>query len=383
VEPIVLHPDRVTIAAVARRAGVSAATVSRVLNDDPRVGAHYRHQVRQAVDELNYRPNRIARSLRKRHSATVGVVVSDIGNPHFSEAVRAIEDHAYAHGHTVLVCNTDETSAKQRSYLEAMIDERVRGVILSPSDPADPTISRLLDLGMAVVAFDREVTDPRADAVVVDNTTGARAATDHLIGAGHTTIALVGGRADVETGAERLAGYEQAMRAAALTPRSVDGGFRTDLAREAVTRLLAARERPAAFIVANNLMALGVVQALRDARISVPDDVALVAFDDPPWAAFVDPPLTVVAQPVRRMATDAMDLLLDRVGRGRTQPRRIVHDVKLIVRESCGVRPPRWPSRHRTGQAGNTGQIGKPAQVGKTRATPVAHPDREEFPRRV
>jgi LacI family transcriptional regulator len=338
VNPTTPDPDRITIAAVARRAGVSAATVSRVLNDDPRVGLHYRHQVQQAVHELGYRPNRIARSLRKRHSATVGVIVSDIGNPHFSEAVRAIEDHAYAHGHTVLVCNTDETSAKQRAYLEAMIDERVRGVILSPSDPTDPTIGRLVDIGIAVVAFDREVADPRADAVVVDNVTGARAATCHLIDAGHTRIAFVGGRPDVETGAERLDGYEFAMRAALLAPRSVNGSFRTDIAREAVAQLLASRERPTAFIVANNLMTLGVVQALRDARISVPADIALVAFDDPPWAALMDPPLTVVAQPVRQMATDAMDLLLDRVGGRRTEPRRIVHDVELVVRESCGVR---------------------------------------------
>jgi LacI family transcriptional regulator len=341
VEPTAPDPDRVTIAAVAQRAGVSAATVSRVLNDDPRVGTHYRRQVQQAVHELGYRPNRIARSLRKRHSATVGVIVSDIGNPHFSEAIRAIEDHAYAHGHTVLVCNTDETSAKQRAYLEAMIDERVRGVILSPSDPGDPTISRVMDLGIAVVAFDREVGDRRADAVVVDNVTGAQAATNHLIDAGHTAIAYVGGRAEVETGAERLEGYQLAMRAAGLAPRSVDGGFRADAARAAVAQLLASPGHPTALIVANNLMTLGVVQALRDARIGVPDDIALVAFDDPPWAALMHPPLTVLAQPVRRMATDAMDLLLDRVRGRRSEPRRIVHEVELIVRESCGVRPPR------------------------------------------
>jgi LacI family transcriptional regulator len=364
------HPDRVTIAAVARRAGVSAATVSRVLNDDPRVGTHYRRQVQQAVHELGYRPNRLARGLRKRHSATVGVIVSDIGNPHFSEAVRAIEDHAYAHGHTVLVCNTDETSAKQRAYLEAMIDERVRGVILSPSDPADPTIGRLIDLGIAVVAFDREVADRRADAVVVDNVTGARTATRHLIDAGHTAIAFIGGLVDVETGAERLDGYELAMRAAGLVPRSVDGGFRTDIAGKAVAQLLASPDRPTAYLVANNLMTLGVVQALRDARISVPEDIALVAFDDPPWAALMDPPLTVLAQPVRRMATDAMDLLLDRVASRRTEPRRIVHHVDLVVRDSCGVRQPR-PSRHRAGQIGNA------------RAAPVSRPDREEWPYHV
>jgi len=147
--------ERTGIAEVARRASVSASTVSRVLNGDSRVGEAYRRRVMRAVAELNYRPNRLARNLRKQRSASIGIVVSDIENPHFTEMVRAVEDHAYRAGHAVLVCNTDETPDKQRVYLDVMLDERVLGVIISPSDPGGPEIGTLLDAGIPVIAFDR------------------------------------------------------------------------------------------------------------------------------------------------------------------------------------------------------------------------------------
>jgi DNA-binding LacI/PurR family transcriptional regulator len=324
------------IAEVARRAGVSPATVSRVLNDDARVGEAYRGRVLAAVAELGYRPNRLARNLRRQRSGAIGVVVSAIDNPHFGEAARAIEEVAHDAGHPVLICNTDETPAKQRAYLQTMMDERVLGVILAPADPRDEAIGALIDSGIPVVAFDRAVADPRADAVIADNVRGARAATEHLIALGRREIAFVGGRTEVETGAERLDGYEIAMRAAGLTPRSADGGFRTQTACDAVAGLLRSTT-PSALVVANNLMALGALQALGEARLGVPQDVALAAFDDPPWAPFTAPALTTVAQPVRRMAADAMELLLDRVRGTRSEPRRIVHPVELRVRASCGA----------------------------------------------
>jgi LacI family transcriptional regulator len=322
-----------TISEVARIADVSPATVSRVLNGDHRVGESYRLRVTAAVEQLGYRPNRLARNLRRQRSGAIGVVISDIENPHFSEAVRAIEDLAFGLGHPVLVCNTDETPAKERAYLETMMDERVLGVILSPSDPTSAAITAVIDSGIPIVAFDREVADPRADAVLADNIRGARLATEQLVAAGHRDIAFVGGRREVETGAERLDGYEIAMRRAALEPRSVDGGFRAEVARAAVSELLAANVVPTALVVANNLMTLGTLEALREAGRRVPDDVALVAIDDPPWASLVGPPLTTIAQPVRRMAGDAMELLLDRVG-GREHSRRIVHPMELHPRSS-------------------------------------------------
>jgi DNA-binding LacI/PurR family transcriptional regulator len=293
--------------------------------------------VTAAIEELGYRPNPLARNLRRQRTAAIGVVVSDIENPHFSGAVRAIEDLAYGLGHQVLICNTDETPDKERAYLRTMMDERVCGVILSPADPGNPAIGALLDSGIPLVAFDREVADPRADAVIADNVRGTRTATEHLVAAGHRDIAFVGGRREVETGLERLDGYEIAMRAAGLQPRSVSGRFKADAAEAAVAALLAADRAPSALVVANNLMTLGALGALAAAGVRVPDDVALVAIDDPPWAPFMAPPLTTVAQPVRRMAADAMDLLLDRVHGRSERARRILHPLELRVRGSCGT----------------------------------------------
>lgn len=326
--------DGLTIADVARHASVSPATVSRVLNGDPRVGDAYRMRVLRAVEELDYRPNVLARNLRRQRTATIGVVVPDIENPHFGELVRSVEDQAFDAGYRVLVCNTDENAKKQRAYLEALIDERVLGVIISPSDPGGEQISRLLDLGIPVVACDREVDDARADAVLADNVKATRIGSQVLVGEGHRRIAFIGGRIDVETGAERRAGYEMAMRAAGLEPQVLDGDFRLERAEAAVAGLLRREPRPTALIVANNLMTLGALRAIRDAGLRVPSDIALVGVDDPPWSALVDPPLTTLAQPVRAMAADAMELLLQRVSGEREQPRRIVHPFELRMRAS-------------------------------------------------
>jgi LacI family transcriptional regulator len=325
---------RLGIAEVARRAHVSTATVSRVLNGDARVGEDYRLRVLEAVDELGYRPNRLARNLRKQRSATIGVVVADIDNPHFSEAIRAVEDAAYNEGYRVLVCSTDENPEKQATYLQALEDERVLGVVISPSDPEGAGIGHLIDLGIPVVALDRAVTDPRADAVVPDNLRGAGIATETLIARGYRDIAFVSGPQTLDTGLERLAGYELAMRGAGLSPRVVNGGFRIEPAREAVAGLLDEPETPSALVVANNLMVVGALHAVRAAGLRVPDDIALVGMDDPVWAALIDPPLTALAQPVRNMANDAMELLLERVTGRRTQPRRIVHPFELRLRAS-------------------------------------------------
>jgi len=329
--------ERLKISDVARHASVSPATVSRVLNGDPRVGEAYRRRVLQSVQELDYRPNVLARNLRRQRTATIGIVVPDIENPHFGEMARAVEDQAFDAGYRVVVCNTDERPEKQRAYLEALIDERVLGVIISPSDPDGEQISRLLDLRIPVVAYDREVADPRADAVLADNVKALRIGTDVLVGEGHERIAFVGGRVDVETGAERLAGYEMAMRAAGLEPLTVDGDFRLERAEEAVAGLLVLEPRPTAMIVANNLMTLGALRAIAESSLKVPADIALVAVDDPPWSALVDPPLTTLAQPVRAMAADAMELLLQRVTGAREKPRRTVHPFELRERASTGA----------------------------------------------
>lgn len=318
-------------------AAVSPATVSRVLNGSTTVSADKRQRILDVIAKVDYRPNRLARNLRRQQAEMIGVVVSDIENPHFSETVRVIEDAAYRAGYRVLLCNTDETPAKQRVYLEMLADERVRAAVVSPADRAGSGIEALLSLGIPVVAFDRLVDDSRADGVVCDNVEGLRRVAEHLIWLGHERIAYVGGRPDIETGAERLEGYTSAMRAAGRVPFAVDGGFRTEGAEQAVAALLAHSAPPSAIVVANNQMTLGALRSIRRAGLRVPDDIALVGVDDPPWAELVDPPLTTLAQPVRTMAETAMTLVIERIEQHRSEPRRVVLPLELRVRMSCGM----------------------------------------------
>jgi len=329
----------IKIGDVARHAGVSPATVSRVLNEAATVRPANRDRVLRVMAELGYRPNRIASNLRRQQVQMIGVVVSDIENPHFAQMVRAVEDAAHARGYRLLLCNTDEDPEKQRDYLEVLAAERMRGVILVPSDPEAPEISHLLDLGIPLVAFDRAVSDPRADAVVVDNVGGGRRAAEHLLTLGHRRVGLVSGPTGVGTGGERLAGYEAAMRAAGLSPVYAEGGFRIAGGRRAAEELLRLPEPLTALVVANNLMTVGVLGALRERGLTIPGDIALIALDDPFWADLVEPPLTTLAQPVRRMAEGAMEILMQRIDGDHGTPRRIVFDFELTVRRSCGAAP--------------------------------------------
>ncbi len=324
---------------VAARAGVSPASVSRVLNGAPSVTPAYRERVLQAVMELDYRPNRLASNLRRQKTETIGVVVSDIENPHFTEMVRAVESAAFGRGYRVILCNTDETVEKQQAYLEVLAEEQVAGVILVPSDPTGEEIARLLTMDVPVIAFDRRVADPRADAVIIDNVGGGRRATAYLLEAGHERIGFVGGRADIQTATERLVGYEAAMAERDLRPRSASGAFRIEGGMAATTELLSMDDAPiTALVVANNLMTIGALRALRARGLRVPEDVGLVAIDDPFWAELVDPPLTTLAQPIQQMAESAAELLFNRIeGDRRTRTTCLMFSFALRPRGSCGV----------------------------------------------
>lgn len=326
-------PQPFRIREVAQYAGVSPATVSRVLNGTAPVTEARRELVLAAISELGYRPNRLAGNLRRQQVHMIGVVVSDIENPHFSQMVRAVEDTAYLKGYRVLLCNTDEDPAKQREYLGVLVAERVAGAVISPTEAGAPEISELIEHGASVVAFDRAVTDRRADAVLAANADATRLATDHLITGGHKSVGFIGGLAGVETAAGRQAGYEEAMSAAGLAPMVARGDFRVAGGQRATAELLGAGAT--ALVVANNLMAVGALEAVREAGLRVPGDLSVVAIDDPPWAELTDPPLTTLAQPVREMAEAAAGLLLGRLEGRRSRPKREVFNFELRHRGSC------------------------------------------------
>jgi DNA-binding LacI/PurR family transcriptional regulator len=323
-----------TMARVADLAGVSIATVSRVLSGRESVAPELRTRVMAAVEELSYRPNRLAQNLRRRNAAMVGVVISDIENPHFSEMIHVAEEEAYRRGYRMLLCNTDESKEKQRAYLQVLADERPVGVIIAPCDPAGPEISQLIDMGIPVLAFDRPVADERADAVLGDNFGAARMAVEHLAASGATHIGYVGISSHIETGLRRLAGYQATMASLGLEAHSIDGGFRLATGYRAAEKLIREWPEMEALVVGNNMVTLGTMRALRAEKRRIPEDVAIVAFDDPVWAELVQPSLTTLAQPIRAMTSAAVRLLIDNIEGRRQEPQTIVFPFTLKVRGS-------------------------------------------------
>jgi LacI family transcriptional regulator len=322
---------------VAAKAKVSSATVSRVLNGSRSVAPAYRDRDLSAIKELDYHPNGLARHFRLQTADVVGILVSDIENPHFTSMVRAPEDATYRHGKRALLCNTDENPEKERAYLEVMARDRVLGVLISTSDPASPGIPRLLDLGIPVIAFDRLVRDPRVDAVIADNWTAGRVATELLLQVGHRQVGCISGPQTVQTAADRLAGYELVMRSAGLESKSASGLFRVDGACAATHELLDTAPELTAIVVTNNLMAMGALKALNERHVAIPDRVALVAIDDPFWSNLVRPRLTTLAQPIRPMAERVVQLLFERLANRDREPRIEKFPVELRLRDSCGT----------------------------------------------
>lgn len=244
--------------------------------------------------------------------------------------VRAAEDEAYNRGYRVLLCNTDGRSEKQAAYLEILAGERVSGVLLVASDPGGRKITQLLDLGIPVVGIDRSLEDPRADSVIADGTAAAQLGTGHLFDLGRRQIGYIGGPDDMEPAQQRRLGYELAVRERGLQPRVVDGLFEIRPAAEATLALLDGGPLDG-LVIANNMMAIGAVEALRSRRVRIPEDVAVVAFDDPFWVDIFEPPLTTLGQPIRPMISTALELLLKRIRGGRDQPRRIIFKFDLRV----------------------------------------------------
>ena len=326
-----------TIRDVAAAARVSAGTVSRVLNGKQDVAAELRHRVLAAVSELGYRPNGAARSLRTRAAMVLGVIISDITNSFFTAVVRGAEDKAQNAGYSVVLANADEDLHKEAQYLEVAAAEQMAGVLLSPASSRQTSIEVLVERGIPVVTIDRKLFAAPVDSVTVNNHQAAREATQHLISQGCARVGIIAGPAEITTGASRLAGYRAALRAAgrdsdhALTAY---GDFRTEGGYAAARKLLRLPRPPDGLLISNDLVTIGGLQAIAEAGLSIPGDIAVVGFDSASWATAFRPPLTVVTQPTYEIGQVAADLLLRRVSGEKFPPRHVVLRAKLVERES-------------------------------------------------
>jgi LacI family transcriptional regulator len=334
-----------TIRDVARLANVSVATVSNALNSSDRVSPELLARVRAAVEKLSYTPHAGARSLRKRSSGLLGLVVGDITNPFFSDLFEAVEDAAAARGYLVLLCNSSERSEREEAHLKMLRTQRIDGLILAPTGAASMNRASLLaQLEVPVVLVDRAMDGLGYDAVVLDNRKAGFEATSHLIGCGHRRIGLINGPEIVRTAADRMHGYREALLSAGLPfdPALIcDAGFQERPAYGALIDLMALPEPPTAIFATNNLMTIGAVTALADRGLSCPEDISLVGIDDQPWADAVLPRLTVIAQPVRAIGETAFGLLAERIAGTRLGPgTTTVLAPRLVVRRSCGSPAP-------------------------------------------
>jgi DNA-binding LacI/PurR family transcriptional regulator len=326
---------------VAREARVSVFTVSAVVNSKNHVSKKLRQRVETAIQKLNYRPNLLARSLAKRRTHTVGIVVPDISNPFFPLVVRGAEDAAQKHGYSILLCNSDDNLAKEEECLELLLAKRVDGILLTKTaGDFSPSLRQLIeDVKVPFVLLMRTYPSLTRDAVITDDYQGAYEAVCHLARAGHRKIGLLGGPIRVSNGRARWEGFRDALEASGLAYDSelvVEGDYRVDSGYRGGHALLS--RSPDAVYVANYLMTVGLLRAAEEMGLRCPEDFGLVNFDDYPWLAVFRPRLTTVELPKYQVGFEAAELLLERIKGeiGHAGVRKLAPELR--VRESCGFR---------------------------------------------
>jgi LacI family transcriptional regulator len=319
---------------VARHAGTSVATVSRVLNNNDRVDPELVRRVMASAAELGYTPNPLARNLRLQRTNLWLLIISDIENPFFTSVARGVEDVAQQNGFSLVLCNAAEDEKKEARYISLAATESAAGVILSPHS-AQARTEKLTEKSIPLVVIDRPLSTP-VDFVTSDSRGGARAATEHLLTQGWRRPACIVGPKSAETATLRRLGYEDALRAAGVkTSRVVHQRYNVEGGRAAAAQLLDRRPPPDAFFAGNAALALGVLEELRARGLRQGSDVGLISFDDAPWARVTDPPLSVVSQPAYHIGTCAADMLVRRIkGTLRGPVQRVVLDTELVVRGS-------------------------------------------------
>ncbi|WP_269525469.1 LacI family DNA-binding transcriptional regulator [Coraliomargarita parva] len=318
---------------VAREAGVSIATVSRMLANKGYISDDTRQKVQTAVDKLGYRPNRVAQRLREQQSRILALIVSDIQNPFFGQLCRAVENFAQKRGLCVFVCNTDEDSGREQHYLELMAQEQVAGIIISPSSKGSQQLEALQKSKIPVVTVDRRASD-QFDSVLIDNTESAQKLTLRVLAGGYRRIAAIVG-ANSFTASERLSGIEAALATAGLKPHKIltTPAFEPE-GQAAMESLLDDADPPDAVICSSALLATGAYRAIHQRNIQVPETLGFACFDDPPWATFIRPGLTVIQQPAALIGETAAELLMKRIEQPDRSPSLIRLQGKLIERGS-------------------------------------------------
>lgn len=327
---------------VAERAGVSVTTVSHVINNSRPVSEELTKRVHDAMEELDYQPNLLARSLRMKKTKTIGVILPDISNSFFADVARAIEDSSFTHDFSVIFCNTDGDMAKEIIYTRALSEKQVDGIIFVASGDSAELVRSLQAQRMPVVIVDRPLGEINADTVISNNAPGAFQAVQHLVQLGHRRIACITGPSVLETSTQRLFGYRKAMQEAGLPIQEnmiARSNFRFEGGRDAAIKLLTLPDPPTAIFAFNDLMAIGAIGAAKSLGMMIPDDLSIVGFDDILISSYFNPALTTVVQPKYDLGVLATTMLLERIENPRLPKRRELLPTNLIVRATTAAPP--------------------------------------------
>jgi DNA-binding LacI/PurR family transcriptional regulator len=333
----------VSLQDVAKKAGVSTATVSRVLNNAASITPETRKRVEKAIRQLKYQPNRVARRLRSRggQKKLIGLLVPDIQNPFYVDVIRGVEDVVYANNFAVFVCNFAQDKSKEKLYLDMLRSESIDGLVVAPFNEDDSEVKTLLRRGLPVVCVDRGLSNVDVDLIVVDNYKGAYEAVEHLIKNGHKRIAYIGGLYSIPTSRQRKEGYVNALR-----DHGIDndedlikfGDSKHESGKRLAAALLDLPQPPTALFTGNNLITLGALETIHTRDLQIPEDIAIIGFDDMYWSISLNPPLTAISQPGYEIGRRAASLLFERIEEPGREAVKVVLKTKLIIRSSCGTK---------------------------------------------
>lgn len=325
---------------VARLAGVAKMTVSRVLSGNLAVSEETAQRVKTAVTQLNYQPNELARAFRGQRSRTIGLIIPYLYDSFFANCAHAVTAVAKEHGYSVAITTSDEDSDTEHDAIVQMLQRSVEGVLVIPARLRQSRLTRVLFGRTPVVTFDRPVSDPSVDTVLVQNSAGSRKIVQHLVEHGHKNIAFMGLSRTLFTINARFLGYRHALQEKRLQENAFFGCDSEEDTLTALQAMLAGRNPPTAVFASNTLATRYVLAALTHLGVKIPNDIAFVGFDDFELAEFTNPPLTVVRQPAQEMGRVAANLLFDRIIRGETPQsgNKITLPVEIVLRRSCGCK---------------------------------------------
>ena len=328
---------RTTMKDVAKAAGVHSSTVSRVINDNPNISQDTAKKVLSAIKKLDYTPNALARSLKTKKIQTLGMLIPDIANPFFSGLARGVEDTANQHGFNVILCNTDDQLEKERTYLRLLEERRVEGLILATARIRDKSVMELEKRQFPYILLSRNIKGLQENSISIDDITGGYLATQYLISLGHRNIGHITGPYNTTAALDRIKGYKKALlnyRIPFNKQYVGEGDFRIKGGYQVMKQFLQLTNSPTAIFTANDLLAVGAIEAIRENGYDVPADFSIVGFDDIRLASYLSPPLTTIRQPMVEMGSLAITKLLERI-ESKISHQNLLIKPELIVRKSC------------------------------------------------